>query len=999
MSSERSTFAHKEFQSLQHKQRHKLGMGRNGVIPINTLASDSSDIKSKSKSPVRITIPTTNTNIITNNDFSNHTAEARLLREELDSMDSSSSVRNQPHTLHSKIDIRERYHTVFNDTVDIHKVESDTIKPKCSIDLESLKINNNSPLENGQNTLQLHISYNDDYIYFTNFNKIIDNSIIPKKGYLKSAIFSKLSIIFEMKGFKGFIVAKPLNSHIPLREYFRHSSEWGIDVNILSQKMVDKIIVQLAQACQFPDSTLFKSTTRLDSLAASEFFSPRSTRSKTRDLEFNFLGKSSKDPINIIPDSQNSFNGLNIKDSNSTTGYRTRNRRINYAENLDDEVLVRETPAPFSPDLKYKFAHNKIVTITYSDFKTLYNNDWINDSVIDFFIQYEIDKAIHQYKVLGSEEIYALNSFFFTKLMSKSDSESTPNYYANIKRWLIKLDLMKYPYVILPINENAHWYCCIIKGLPQLLEQGLNEKAAKEKAANEEADRFTFENNSNNTTTPETITEIDDEIIDSPEKGSSTSPPLKKPRHYQTEIFVFDSLAQTHSNINVPLKRFIIDYCKDKYDIDLQKHQIRVFNARVPKQSNFNDCGIHVIYNFKKWLYNIADCERMWRGSYNMQQARSLFVAEERDSTRKQLIDILLKLHKEQESTQFDNSHVGESDVAESEDDLEVIECTPESESKKEVSEIDPKSEKSEPQRDITNESVTEIDHVSEQVRENDTTHNKSKHRTEPELEHEIGAVPEPEPDPESEPDPNPNPNPKPEVESEVETERESESQLKGLSEDANTTIDLSPVSYPKTLDPRAQLDKLFINKALNQRYEGKPINEHVVTLLNALYDKKNIEPQATELELIANLIEEVPSYESDKDEVVSKIRDFQTQLEALPKQSVNSLRPRHQEFRIDPNGIPSDLTTSQYDSDEVNESVSRLRISQITKSPKSPISKSPSIPLNTKLSSPSTRASTIPGEQYFITDNSDVKVISEDTFKKSETSPIRSRPKRRRLQ
>ena len=33
-----------------------------------------------------------------------------------------------------------------------------------------------------------------------------------------------------------------------------------------------------------------------------------------------------------------------------------------------------------------------------------------------------------------------------------------------------KIDLMSFSHIIMPINEKHHWYCCIIRGLPTLLE-------------------------------------------------------------------------------------------------------------------------------------------------------------------------------------------------------------------------------------------------------------------------------------------------------------------------------------------------------------------------------------------------------------------------------------------------------------------------------------------------------------------------------------------------
>ncbi|KAK6460173.1 hypothetical protein DFJ63DRAFT_264202 [Scheffersomyces coipomensis] len=898
MSSEQRFSFHKDFQSLQQKRRPKVGGV--GVIPINNLSNANSI---EIKTPSRINI--LDNNVKRDSTFkrasdsspSNHysssgsnlssiTSKAELLREELDHLPDSliadsTPIRQTISSSQSTFGQKSKYNDVFHNSVDLSELLSDDIEPKYSMDLESLKINNKSSIERGSNNLKLQVSFNGMFIYFTNYNRIIDGTIIKSKGHLSNIIFSKSFFIFEMKNYKGFILVKPLEQN-HFREFIKDSTIWPIEPKTFTPKEAEKYISQLTQACQFSDQT-FKSDTRLTPLSTKTFFSPdlRSTRSKARSEAFGNLGGSHKEPISISEPSQT---------SNILSSFRNNNlRRPTKPSIIDDEITVKETPAPFSPDLKYRFAHNKLVTITYSDFKTLYNNDWINDSVIDFFIQYEIDKVVHQYKLLQAEDIYALNSFFFTKLMYKSNIQETPDYYGNIKRWLTKVDIMNYPYVIIPINENAHWYCCVIKGLPNLLEKGLADKKAKElnriiipdsqdyQEFNFEAYKARIENDDDSDDDRDRDQDYNDANTESPKpndtnggvpNNNSKNQAVKK---FQTEIFVFDSLAQTHSNISFPIKKFIIDYCADKYGIEIAKQQLRVINARVPKQSNFNDCGIHVIYNVKTWLNNIADCERIWKGHSSNRGGggrRSIFVAEERNNTRKQLIDILLKLHKEQSLTQIEVNNGG----PDSDDDLEVIECTPE---------VEDKPKKDSQDQTLTNKPVEPEKHV--------------------ERETQVGS----------------------------ETP---------IVENSQTIVNRSPVEYPTTLDPRAQPKERFINVTLNKKLEGRELDDSVVRFLNELFDKKNREIGPVLLEVVTDMCQDLLEFDPDSDKGIARLRAFKDDYELHSKQQGESTRPKHQEFRIDPNIEPFN-TSRDNDSDDVNESVSKLKISS-----KSPIDKSNSI-------------------------------------------------------
>ncbi|KAI3402597.2 hypothetical protein KGF56_004689 [Candida oxycetoniae] len=286
-----------------------------------------------------------------------------------------------------------------------------------------------------------------------------------------------------------------------------------------------------------------------------------------------------------------------------------------------------EVVPSFHPELRFKFNDGTEMFINRKDFETLFHNNWVNDLLIDFGLKYSIQKSIEEGKV-KSNEIYAFNSFFYTKLVSK-EKEGPQDYYGNIRRWLQKIDLMSYPYVVIPINEDLHWYCCIVRNLPALL------KAEKENKARVEADSD--------------VEEVDPKV-------KSTA-----------DIFVFDSLGMRRDHVKVPLKQFIIGYCKEKYDLDIAKDHIRVHSARVPRQRNFNDCGVHVLFNVRKWLNRIPECEAHWR-KFQPGTVKHLFPAEERNRERIFWVETLLQLHSEQD---YRAEH---SSDEESDDDIEILE-------------------------------------------------------------------------------------------------------------------------------------------------------------------------------------------------------------------------------------------------------------------------------------------------------------------------------------
>lgn len=507
--------------------------------------------------------------------------------------------------------------------------------------VRSMLINGESVQQGRPGELTFRISINDDFLLFTQKQRLI--AVISRNHEFKSINFSinKRAILIELTNNSGYIYLKYTEDDSNIVSYFLKNKQWNVNTptRVVNDLLLEKISIIKRKRADLlgksPSSNDKATSDRLPVLSPDAMYGR--TRSSSRISGYSPL-------LNE--------NGITTK-----------------SHSIYDEDLVKPNAVPklFEVELKYIFTDKKVFSITYSDFKTLYDNDWINDSLIDFFIKYEMDKAVYQKHLFKQSDIYAFNSFFFTKLMSGDEFDDNIDYYGNIKRWLNKLDLMSYPNIIIPINENLHWYCCVIKGLPQLLESALKrkEKLASLNRAGDMNESNYEELDGDNSTLESTSASV----ALSPEASAK----MKKP--YQPEIFIFDSLRQKHTNIHFPLKKFIIDYCKDKYDVDIEKNEIRMHSAKVPKQNNFNDCGIHVIYNVRKWLNNSEECERIWRSSHLRSASRLLFIAEERNGMRRELRNILLNLKKKQIIEQTDVAEDKNSCYAD--DDIEVLEYTP----------------------------------------------------------------------------------------------------------------------------------------------------------------------------------------------------------------------------------------------------------------------------------------------------------------------------------
>merc|ERR1719317_1095576 len=104
------------------------------------------------------------------------------------------------------------------------------------------------------------------------------------------------------------------------------------------------------------------------------------------------------------------------------------------------------------------------VTVTLEDYKTLQVGTFLNDVIIDFYMKYL------QFTLLSEEDknrVHIFTTFWFSRLTSKPSpiearKDPVQRRYDRVKRWTRKVNIFEKDFVVVPINENYHWYLCII---------------------------------------------------------------------------------------------------------------------------------------------------------------------------------------------------------------------------------------------------------------------------------------------------------------------------------------------------------------------------------------------------------------------------------------------------------------------------------------------------------------------------------------------------------
>lgn len=108
------------------------------------------------------------------------------------------------------------------------------------------------------------------------------------------------------------------------------------------------------------------------------------------------------------------------------------------------------------------------LNIMRSDLRRLGPEEYLNDTLIEFGLKLWLSELREKDPTLA-DQIHVFSSFFYKKLNKKNPEEG----YQSVRKWTSKVDLFSKKYIIVPINENLHWYLAIIYEPGHMLEPPL----------------------------------------------------------------------------------------------------------------------------------------------------------------------------------------------------------------------------------------------------------------------------------------------------------------------------------------------------------------------------------------------------------------------------------------------------------------------------------------------------------------------------------------------
>ncbi|EFQ29822.1 Ulp1 protease family protein [Colletotrichum graminicola M1.001] len=313
--------------------------------------------------------------------------------------------------------------------------------------------------------------------------------------------------------------------------------------------------------------------------------------------------------------------------------------------NSSPSVYGRKSPSPISwinqnPDwvsiwddkpLIFPAIGKNRASVYRDDISRLEEGEYLNDNLIGFYLRYLQANLERENKALA-DRIHIMNTYFYPKLTDVKAGRSIN--YEGVKSWTAKIDLFSFDYIIVPVNESAHWYLAIVCNPAKLLQRTDEQpKAEKVDPAEGPEDKTNGELNEHPaegsliSTVGERVEQMSlDE--DKPEeeqpkketqkveekslKVSSNKQRLprkvigtlaRKQDPTEARVITLDSLGVGHSPTCGNLKSYLVREAKDKKNLEIEPPGTFGMTAKgIPEQEDHASCGAFLLGYMREFL-------------------------------------------------------------------------------------------------------------------------------------------------------------------------------------------------------------------------------------------------------------------------------------------------------------------------------------------------------------------------------------------------------------
>ena len=268
------------------------------------------------------------------------------------------------------------------------------------------------------------------------------------------------------------------------------------------------------------------------------------------------------------------------------------------------------------------------ISINTEDYMCLAIDQYLNDVIIDFYLNYVKRELLKEEE---KEKVYIFSTFFYKRLTTvnsrhrASDRElkltAAQKRHGRVASWTKKDNIFEKDFIIIPINEQSHWFLAIIcfphMDSPLNLVNNAPTPVTKKKKLVRKPSNISLQIGST-TITPvskkdlDTINIQDDDASERDEaegdeselasdnEEESEEEVQQRPAVKQPCILIFDSLSGAARSRVVATLR---DYLTCEYKVKMPEKPPKVFTkqnmpghcVKVPQQNNFTDCGLYLL--------------------------------------------------------------------------------------------------------------------------------------------------------------------------------------------------------------------------------------------------------------------------------------------------------------------------------------------------------------------------------------------------------------------
>lgn len=119
--------------------------------------------------------------------------------------------------------------------------------------------------------------------------------------------------------------------------------------------------------------------------------------------------------------------------------------------------------------LVYPQAGKKRAEVNVEDRDRLREGEFLNDNLIGLYMRF-LQDHLERTNPQVAQRVYFFNSYFFATLTNTPKGDRGINY-GGVEKWTRNVDLFSYDYIVVPINQNAHWYVAVVCNLPSLVSR------------------------------------------------------------------------------------------------------------------------------------------------------------------------------------------------------------------------------------------------------------------------------------------------------------------------------------------------------------------------------------------------------------------------------------------------------------------------------------------------------------------------------------------------